>query len=406
MKKVFLFIIWLCPMWVMAQGFQVNLAGQKQIAMGHTGTGLKLDGASIFFNPGAVSMLDKNSISIGASPLFLKSTYVAPEPSTYTTHSNTISPPFQAYAVFGGKESKLKFGLGAYTPFGGRADWGSDWTGKYALQSLDLKAIFVQPTVSYKITDKLGIGVGFVYGFGSVNLQRALPLADANGKDGHAELEGHANGIGFNAGVYFQPIDKFSVGLSYRSQLNMKVKKGDATFTVPASLSTNFPNTPFTSTLALPSTATVGFGFYPTDKLTLAFDVNWVDWSVYDTLSFDYEKNTPTLQDTHSPRLYKSSFDFRLGGQYKVTDAFIVRAGVAYGTTPIKDGFVTPEVSDANRVEFTAGLGYQFSEHFSVDASFLYANIKKRTQTNNETKLGGTFKTVAYIPGIAVTYNF
>jgi hypothetical protein len=36
-----------------AGGFQINLQGQKQTGMGHTGTGLLLDGAPLFFNPGA-----------------------------------------------------------------------------------------------------------------------------------------------------------------------------------------------------------------------------------------------------------------------------------------------------------------------------------------------------------------
>ena len=64
MKKLLIILIFLSPTLVQAQGFQVNLQGQKQQSMGGTGTGVALDEASIFFNPGAVSHLEKNGISI------------------------------------------------------------------------------------------------------------------------------------------------------------------------------------------------------------------------------------------------------------------------------------------------------------------------------------------------------
>ena len=60
-----------------AGGYQVNLQGQKQIGMGHTGTGLALDEASIFFNPGALSHLRENGFQIGASGLISKIAYRA-----------------------------------------------------------------------------------------------------------------------------------------------------------------------------------------------------------------------------------------------------------------------------------------------------------------------------------------
>src|ERR1035437_8299692 len=54
-----------------AGGFQVNLQGQKQAGMGHTGTGLVLDNATVFFNPGGVPFLDSlRGISFGMNFIF------------------------------------------------------------------------------------------------------------------------------------------------------------------------------------------------------------------------------------------------------------------------------------------------------------------------------------------------
>jgi len=409
MKKVFLFVLVLCPLLASAQGFQVNLHGQKQIGMGGTGTGLKMDVASVYFNPGAMSMLEKNGVSAGISPIFLKSTFVENGSNTQYNNLSQVATPFQGYAVWGPEGSRFKFGFGAYTPYGGLINWGSNWPGKNALQSLDLKVIYFQPTVSFKITDKLGIGAGLVYGTGSVTLKESLPYSDANGSsDANAQLKGSGHGLGFNAGVYFQPTEKFSIGITYHSRVNAKVTNGTATFTAPNSIAalSKFPSS-FSSTIPLASVMSIGFGFHPTDKLTLALDFNYTDWKPYDTLAFIYDKPQGTrVQDTKAPRKYEASYNIRVGGQYKITDAFAARLGANYGKTPVKDGYVTPDVPDNDRVGISAGLGYKITDHFNIDASFLFESIFKRKQQNLSSGLYGTYKTNAFIPGLSVTYNF
>ncbi|WCT11321.1 OmpP1/FadL family transporter [Mucilaginibacter jinjuensis] len=407
MRKILLFLLALAPAISFAQGFQVNLGGQKQIGMGHTGTGLAQDGASIFFNPGAMAMLPENSIQAGISPLFFKSTF-NPSGSNDLYHTlDKTATPFNAYAVWGPKNAPWKVGIGVYTPFGGLTDWGHNWIGKYTVESLDLKAIYFQPTLSIRLADFVSIGGGFVYDIGTVNLQRALPIADANGNDGQAELKGHGHGFGWNAGVYFKTESHITIGIDYRSKATTTINNGDAIFTVAPSLASSFPqpNT-FTASIPLPSTTSIGFGFYPTKKWTLALDANWVAWHVYKVLAFDYAQNTPTLQDTYSPRNYRDGYSLRAGAQFKPVDRWAIRAGGGYASTAVQDGYVTPEVPDANRYYFTGGLGYRAANHLDLDLSFEYEHLLSRTQTNIETQLSGTFRSNVYIPGISLTYHW
>lgn len=407
MKRLLLLSLAALPFAASGQGFQVNLHGQKQIGMGNTGTGLALDGAAILFNPGAVAMLEENYVQAGISPLLFQSAFQPSGSDAQYFAKNKVATPATAYAVWGPHNGRWKAGFGMYTPFGGLVDWGNTWQGRYVLESLDLKAIYLQPTFSIKITDELSIGAGVVYNIGIVNLQKAIPLTDANGADGHAELKGTGDGWGWNGGIYYRPCRKFSVGLSYRSKVETTIDGGDAVFNVPASLSASFPSgNKFSSSIPLPSTTSIGFGFYPNDRLTLGLDVNYVHWSVYESLDFDYEQNTPALQDTHSPRNYKDAFSFRLGGAYKTRDDVAIRAGGGYVLTAVRDGYVTPEAPDANRFYLTAGLGYTINGHWDVDASLLYENIAPRTQTNTESNLSGTFKTNVFAPGLSVSYHW
>lgn len=391
-----------------AGGYQVNLQGQKNIGMGHTGVGLALDEASIFFNPGAMSHLRENGFQIGASGIISKIAYLETAPGNATAMTdNPMGTPFTAYAVYGKEESDLKFGLGVYTPYGSSVNWGSEWIGKYGLNELTLQAIFIQPTVSYKIGDKLGIGAGFVYALGGVNLQRSIPLANEAGEDGRAELDGDANGMGFNAGIFFQATEKLSVGVNYRSKVDMEVEDGNATFTVPGSVASRFPKTSFTASLPLPSNITLGIGFKPTESFTIAADVQRVNWSAYENLTFTYADPINGSNETTNARNYDDAFIYRLGFQYDVSEAFALRAGAYLDQSPVQDGYLTPETPDADARGLSAGLGYRIGENFQVDASFLYINKKERTDLSVKSGgIGGTYKSVAYIPGLALSYKF
>lgn len=403
--KLLLLVFLSAPALQFAQGFQVNLQGQKQQGMGGAGTAYMQDASSLFFNPGGASFVHGNSIIAGVTPTFARGAFMDANTKEVSRTNSPVSTPFAAYGLFEIKDSsKLKLGLAVYTPFGSTVQWEDGWTGRFALTRLELRAIFIQPTVSYRITDKLGIGAGFVYATGKVNLQKDIPIINADGVYSHAELNGKAQGYGFNAGVYFNPIEKLSIGLTYRSKVEMAVNDGDATFTVPEAVAANFPNGKFKSKLPLPSVTTLGFGYKASDKLNFALDINYVGWKAYDTLSFDYENNTTSLIDTKSARMYKNTFAFRAGAQYKIDSHFAARLGLAYGITPVQNGYVTPETPDANRVNYTAGIGYE-TKHLKLDASFLFTHLK-RTDTNTETNLSGTFKTNVIAPGISIGYKF
>ncbi|MBS1525244.1 MAG: outer membrane protein transport protein [Bacteroidetes bacterium] len=407
MRKILLLVLALVPVLASAQGFQVNLEGEKQIGMGHTGVGLVQDGASAFFNPGAMVQLSDNYVQAGISPLMFKSAFnLAGTADVYHT-ADKVAPPFTFYAALGPKNSWWKVGMAVYTPFGGLTDWGDTWPGKYSSESLNLKAFFFQPTVSIKLADFVSIGGGFVYNHATVDLTQAIPLVNSSGQVGQAELKGKGKGFGWNAGIYFKTKSGITIGIAHRSQVSTNLDNGNAIFQVPASLQAAFPqpNT-FNSTITLPATNSIGFGFYPCKEWTLALDVNLVGWNVYKALAFDYKINTPQLQDTYSPRNYQDAVTFRGGAQYKANGKLAIRFGGGYASAAAPDGYVTPEVPDAKRYYLTGGLGYKIADHLDLDVAFEFEHLFSRTQTNYATQLSGTFVSDVYIPGLSLAYHW
>ena len=410
MKQIYSFYLFLglflIPHVSYSQGFQVNFQGQKQQAMGCAGTALQTDGASLFFNPGASAFAKENSVNVATTPIFANVMYIDSATNDVYRTENPVGTPFSAYGLFQlKKDGKLKLGIAAYTPFGSTVQWEKNWIGRFAITRLELKAIFIQPTISYRISDKIGVGAGFVYSTGNVNLQKDIPVQFEDGTFAKAELAGKAQGFGYNLGVQINATEKLGIGLNFRSKVQMNLNDGKATFTVPEGLDPNFPDGKFVGSLPLPQVTTLGLSYKLNDKWAFVLDINHVAWKAYDTLAFDYEVNTTSLLDTKSARDYKNIVAFRAGASYKVMKNLEVRFGGGYGLTPVQDGYVTPETPDGNRAYGTFGLGYKLGEHFAIDASCYYTQIT-RADINKETNLSGTFTTKAIAAGIGFIYKW
>jgi long-chain fatty acid transport protein len=418
------FLFLLLSQSTLAAGYQVLLQGNRATAMGNLGVGLRPDASSMFFNPGAMSFMECNQIMLGINLINSNVAFWDSETpnSNYTAVTdNSIGTPFHAYVVWGPEESRWKFALGAYTPFGSKVTWGQEWQGRYLLDEISLTAIFTQATVSYRILDKLSIGAGLIAMFGSVELQRVLPVT-SDLPPTTINLQGDSKtGFGYNLGVYWEISDKWQMGLSYRSKINAELEEGDVTFeNVPNSLELLFQPNRFNATLPLPSEVKLGINFEPTDRLTLGVEANYIGWSAYQSLDFDFEEENLGIQDTQSPRNYNDSWVFHLGGEY-ILNRVQLRAGAYYDMTPVDEGYMTPETPDSNRIAFTAGVGYNVGERLQLDLSFLLNLGIERTQSVDVSQRAGTYpsptnstyavepgtyKIRSYIPGLSITYKF
>lgn len=255
-------------MTVFAEGYQVNLLSTKQTGMGHVGTGMKLGAESMHFNPAGLVFLRTNmDFSLGISAIMAKAKYSYDGYSAKT--DNPVGTPLYAYAGFKIYDN-LAAGISLTTPYGNSLKWPKNWAGAGLIQDISLKSYVIQPTLSYKITDRLSIGVGLQLAWGNVNLSRALMSAsdlqrigaefesflpllasvpsnvisdadkqamqemvasmkNADVPPAYARLEGNAHmRVGFNVGIMYDVCDQVTVGLSYRSKIKMRVKEGEA----------------------------------------------------------------------------------------------------------------------------------------------------------------------------------
>jgi len=386
-------------------GYQVGLHSARNIGMGLIGTSLSYDASTLFYNPGGAAFVnEKWSFSGGVSLLMARTTFQAQDVNYQTHLKHKLNTPLYFYAAF--KPTKnLSVGLAVNTPYGNSLGWEDNWKGRFLIQNLSFKAFTFQPTVSYKFGDIIGIGIGLVYAYGNVDLNKALPINGASG-EGTLNIKGTASNFGFNAGIMVHPVKGLSLGLDYRSKIQMKVKGGDATFVVPQSVASNFPS-PNKVDAMLPLPANLDFGAsYEFGDFMVGLNLCYVFWGTYDSLVFTFEKESPAVKRTANPCLYENRLIPRIGAQYKISKLITVRVGGYYDPSPIASDYLNPQTPSMNQIGLTCGLSLYPVKGFSIDAAFLYIMGAERSGTYSPENFAGTYSNAVYCPGIGLTYNF
>ena len=415
MKKVLLLTAFaLVTAVTYAGGYRVSLQGQKALAMGHTGVAVINSSELVFFNPaGLVYLEDKLNITAGVSGVFSN---VAYQDTATGAHAETDSPvgtPLYFYASYKATDW-MSVGLGVYTPYGSSVEYEDDWAGSHLVNNIELKAFFIQPTVSFKINEKFSVGGGPIYVTGNVNFNRNLnrTLTDIEGNRSEVTIE--ATGVsnwGWTASAMFSPTEKLRIGATYRSEIMLDAEDGDADFqNVPNSPLTPFEDSKFDASMPLPAEMTVGLSYEFCDKWLFAFDFNRTFWGVYESLDIDFASdNNP---DSHNPRNYKNASIYRFGLQYDASAMFTLRGGYYFDDSPVQPGNFAPETPRNDSNNFTAGLTVNVTKNLQVDASFLYSHFKEvdasydyYQENGQNVPFGGTYKTNAFSPGLGVTYK-
>ena len=404
---------------VCAEGYQVNTLSAKQLGMGHVGTGMKLNSESIYFNPAATAFQEsKFNISVGATGILsyvsastLPSMENGYESSLTEDSDNKMSTPLHMYINYKPAE-RWAVGLGFYTPNGSSMNWGDNWVGAHLIQSIDLQAYTLQPTISYKFWDKLSVGVGMTITWGTFDLSRSMfPVGEATnntiaglltaaGQGQYAELftqagdrslvsariKGDAKtAIGVNVGILWDITPEWTLGFSYRSKVKMKVASGTANLLYASpeigqvlqatGMIPDLSSACVETELPLPANLAWGVGFRPTPKWEMAFDIQYVLWSAYKSLHVDITDPATGASVYDLPtsiKNYKNTVATRIGVQYHACKFVTARLGMYVDESPVRSDFLNPETPSMTKVSYTAGVTINPCKNVSIDLAYGY----------------------------------
>lgn len=450
----------------MAEGYQINSLSAKQIGMGHTGIALKLGAESMFFNPAGMAYMDK-TLDLSGSVTGIMPTCTATVDGVDYKTDNGVSTPIGVHAAFSIYDN-LKGGISFYTPYGSSINWTDNWPGAVLNQNVNLKVFTIQPTLAWAITPKLSIGAGAMISWGTVDLNKGLVTAATmdkaisalttlgqlpegtpsfgNTTPASVNLNGKADMVvGFNVGAMYNINEKWTVGASYRSQMAMKVKAGDAHVKYANQIAQGvlgesldlINEANFKAEMPCPWVMGLGVSYKPIDRLTLAFDARLTGWHAYKRLDIEFLAEQLAPYNQNITKKYKNSWCYSLGAQYAVTERFDARLGLMVDTSPVNNKYYNPETPGMTKIEPTVGLSFRPIPSLSIDLAFMYVAglgidnasceypdllgatmIGKLTAAGVPTQMieqmgfkpTGTFtadyKLHAFIPSIGISYSF
>jgi long-chain fatty acid transport protein len=113
---------------------------------------------------------------------------------------------------------------------------------------------------------------------------------------------------------------------------------------------------------------------------------------------------------TTLPFLWKNTWRYGVGANYRLSDAMKLRGGVAYDQTPTNDGTRTPRLPDQSRTWVAAGVQYRVSKAGVLE--FGYAHEFVRDANINASvspfpgRLVGKFENKADIFSVQYSHSF
>jgi long-chain fatty acid transport protein len=263
---------------------------------------------------------------------------------------------------------RLYAGLGVNGPFGFLTKPDASWAGSPIAVTSKIFSTDFNPTVAYKLTPELTIGVGlqveYIYlklNHGPFNTVLGSPLTGSRG------YEADDWGFGATAGLLWQPTRATSIGLGYRSAVGVDVS-GDYAKT-PGLLTGPAISTSATASLMLPDEVTLSMRQSVAPQLALLGTIEWQNWSRVQNVTATSAGCTGGACEVLNLN-YRDGWFYSIGAEYAYRPGLTLRTGIAYETSPIQDSTRDILLPDSDRIHVGVGASYAYSDRVTVDVGY------------------------------------
>jgi long-chain fatty acid transport protein len=401
-------VIFAAPGLARAGGFAISENGSVASGRGTAAAALYGDPSSVIYNPANVSRGRGLQLSLGGSGLMPKWTHSAG--GTLTESETGIVPPpnFSATWQLGDTGiGDLGAGLGVYVPYGSTFAWPALWNGREQIQEIGLTVFEISPVLALRPHRTFALGAGFRYLPSSVYMKQAVQFPGGS-QDGSLELGGTGSGVGASAGLSFWPMEGLSLAFVWRSPVTLKME-GESDFDFPAPFDAMAVDRDVRTEVPLAQVFRFGVAWDALPgKLNLSADLEYQLWSEFKELAITFVNPDGSEEIKASPRNSQDSFVVHVGGEYKVTDRFAVRAGYIWDQHTLPEETVNPAPPDSDKHVASVGASYLF-DRFGVHAHF--SNVFFARRTANTSDFPGEWDgawpggTMAYMFGLSLSAN-
>lgn len=400
-----------------ASGFQLSEQSASGIAVANAGAAaVAEDATTVYYNPAGMTYLPQgHSVSVATTVLdrrthftddgtggFVNSVLLRPvgESGGNGGGAHAIPALYYAYSL----NDQLRLGFAINPTFADETEYDKNFVGRYSGLKTSIEVINLNPSVAYKVNDKLSLGAGINFAKAKVEFMQAIPTVSP---DGYGTLKGDATGWGFNLGLMYQLTDATRVGLSYRSKIKFDLEGQQIT--------TTGTDRAIKADLEVPDTASLAFHHQANKKLAILGDFTWTGWSSLQALSplvaADGSRAVAPLRYN-----FKDTYRVGLGATYQLDEKWQLRAGTAFDKNPIpNDESRTMTVPDGDRIWLSLGARWKLSPKTSLDFGYAHVFVKDEStaravmntaETTTVQTVKGKFENAADMVSLQLNYNF
>jgi long-chain fatty acid transport protein len=343
------------------------------------------DAGTIMWNPAGMTYLPAgHNVSVAGTLLYRDigysdkgSTPSAGFPLGTTDGGNAgglslIPAGYWSYSV----SPSLFVGVGVSPTFGNKTEYDFSFVGRNAGFFAEITQININPSIAYKINEKLSLGFGLNFAHNTTHFKQGLAFLGAAATTNHLDVEGDDWGYGWNVGAMFQLSPTTRIGMTYRSEIKFELE-GDQSTNVTNFGSPLLANQNIKATLKTPASASIAVSQKLNDRWEMLGDLGWTDWSVVNVIQ---------LQTTSGANLNALSYNFKdtwrigFGANYQYSDKVKVRFGIAHDKSPVKSAADrTMTLPDTDRTWLSIGAKYQLSAKSSLDIGYTHIFFDKGT---------------------------
>ncbi len=396
-----------------ASAFQLLEQNASGLGVAYAGTAAVADNAStVFFNPAGMTQLRGRQVSMGV---------VAIGPSYEFRNEGSSGTGLLTPAVVGSNggdaggwaavpnaflswqlSPTLFAGVGISAPFGLKTEYDDNsWVGRFQSLKSELKTVNINPSLAFKASDVVSLGLGVNYQMAKAEMSSMTPL-------GKSTLKGDDSAWGWNAGALFTLSPAMRVGVAYRSAVSYNLT-GEQTVGATA--------IPASAKMKLPDVLTLSVWQQVSDRWEAMGDLSYTAWSKLGTLNVVRLADARVIGAEHFA--YKDSWRLSWGAAYKLNNDTKLKFGLAGDRTPTRDTTRSARVPDNNRIWLSLGGQWKPGKDTTLDLGYTYLYVKdpaiNQTTTFRSTTTGavigtstlrGRYDDSCHILGLQFTQNF
>lgn len=381
-----------------AAGFQLLEQNASGIGNAYAGSAAVAENAStVFYNPAGMTELRDRELSLGGSLVHTSYKFSDNGSSTGVLAGDgndggglgLVPNAYLSWALT--KDWYVGLGLGA--PFGLKTEYDNPWTGAAQSVKFEIKTVNINPSLAWRVNEKLSLGFGVNYQKLEAEYVRAVGTLTPGLAGSTATLNIDGDAWGWNAGALFKLSPATKLGLSYRSAIRHNLDgdiavSGNGTALAngtAAALNAVGASSNASTTIKLPDLLILSVSHKLNDQWELLGDVSRTGWSSIpkvDIMRTSGLMNGATAQTLDTD--FRDTWRVAAGANYTLDAAWKLKFGLAYDQTPVKNAeHRLVSLPDNDRVWFSVGAQYKPNKMATVDVGATYLYVRD-SEINND----------------------